>query len=180
MDTVRYTYLVDILLNHGHHCMVVGPTGTGKSVYVKKHLQYGMDPTKYSSMLCNFSAQTSANMTQDIIDGKLDKRRKGVFGPPIGKKMMIFVDDVNMPQVEVYGAQPPIEILRQWMDHSGWYDRKELTFRTLLDIQFIAAMGPPGGGRNAITNRFTRHFSVMNVAAFDTETLSLIFSNIVD
>ena len=180
VDTVRYTYLVDILLNHGHHCMVVGPTGTGKSVYVKKHLQYGMDPTKYSSMLCNFSAQTSANMTQDIIDGKLDKRRKGVFGPPIGKKMMIFVDDVNMPQVEVYGAQPPIEILRQWMDHSGWYDRKELTFRTLLDIQFIAAMGPPGGGRNAITNRFTRHFSVMNVAAFDTETLSLIFSNIVD
>lgn len=82
--------------------------------------------------------------------------------------------------MEKYGAQPPIELLRQLLDHGGWYDRTELTFRKLVDVQLATALGPPGGGRHAVTNRFLRHFNVLYVAEFDDASKTQVFSALVD
>lgn len=60
MDTVRNEYLIHNLVMHGHHVLCTGDTGTGKSVTAKKKLLFGMGP-KFSSIMLNFSAQTSAN-----------------------------------------------------------------------------------------------------------------------
>lgn len=56
---------------------------------------------------------------KDLIDEKLTKRRKDVYGPPLLRQQVFFIDDLNMPALDTYGAQPPIELLRQFMDFRG-------------------------------------------------------------
>ena len=122
-----------------------------------------------------FSAQTSAKVTQMTIEGKLEKKRKTLLGAPAGKKIVIFVDDVNMPSVEEYGAQPPIELLRQLVDFSGFYDRQKLFWKSVQDSCLVIAAAPPGGGRNPLTPRFVRHFNVFCLPPADNTAMELIF-----
>uniref|UniRef100_T1GG08 ATPase dynein-related AAA domain-containing protein n=1 Tax=Megaselia scalaris TaxID=36166 RepID=T1GG08_MEGSC len=145
-ESTRVTAIFDLLLRHSKPVMFVGPTDTGKSCYVMDYLLKKIDTEIYKPLFMNFSAQTSANQTQDIIMSKLDKRRKGVYGPPLGKKCVIFVDDISMLLKETYGARPPIEILRMLFDHWMWYDRKNTVPLKLIDIQLHCVMGPPSTG----------------------------------
>ncbi|XP_018647275.1 dynein heavy chain, putative [Schistosoma mansoni] len=180
MDTARYKFIVDLCMKKHRPLLYVGPTGTGKSVYVQEKLMREIDKDKYVAYFVNFSAQTSANQTQFIVMSKIDRRRKGVYGPPIGKTAVLFVDDLNMPTKEIYGAQPPIELLRMFLDHGYWYDLKDTSKLTLQDIHLIGAMGPPGGGRNDVTQRFMRHFHVISMTPFNDETMTKIFSTLMN
>lgn len=68
MDTMRNEYLIHGLVAHGYHVLCTGETGTGKSVTAKKKLLFGMGE-KFSSIMLNFSAQTSANQVNEAIMG---------------------------------------------------------------------------------------------------------------
>jgi dynein heavy chain len=85
-----------------------------------------------------------------------------------------------MPKVEKYGAQPPIEILRQWIDQGGWYERRDNKhpFRHLEKMNMVTAMGEPGGGRAYITPRMSRHFNCIGYVNLDEQTLEVIFRSI--
>ncbi|CAH2257009.1 jg2424, partial [Pararge aegeria aegeria] len=115
---------------------------------------------------------------EEVIELRLDKRPRKAIGAPLGKKVVIFIDDVNMPRLDVYGAQPTIELLRQFLDFGGLYDRDKLYWKEILDVVLSCACAPPGGGRNPLTARFVRHFAMFYISAPNSEAMKTIFKAI--
>ena len=103
---------MDLLITHQYPPLIIGPTGTGKSTVIARMLNTTLPQETYKPILLAFTAKTTAEAWQTIVDAKLDKRRRGIYGPAFGCRAIIFIDDLNMPEVEEYGAQPPIELLR--------------------------------------------------------------------
>lgn len=54
----------------------------------------------------------------------------------MGKKLILFVDDLNMPRVDLYGTQQPIALLKLFIEKQGLYDKgKELNWKNMKDIE---------------------------------------------
>lgn len=177
-DTVRFGYVTEILFKAGHPVMFTGETGVGKSV-IAKQIMTKLAEDNVIPVFINFSAQTSSLRTQEMIEARLEKRKKTLLGAPIGKKLIFFVDDVNMPKLETYGAQPPIELLRQFLDFKGLFDREKMYWKEIADVILGAACGPASGGRNPLSPRFVRHFSLLSFPSPNTGTLVGIFGGII-
>ncbi|QDZ24237.1 heavy chain of dynein [Chloropicon primus] len=177
LDTTRYSWLMGTFLDVNYSVLFIGESGVGKSAIAMNLLSTSQEKN-ILPIVANFSAQTTAIDTQFLIESKLEKKRKTRFGAPPGKKFVLFVDDVNMPARETYGAQPPVELLRQFQDFKGFYDRKKLFWKDIEDTVICTACAPPGGGRQEITPRFVRHFALLNVPQPSEEVMQKIFSSI--
>ena len=180
VDTVRYAFIFEHSVDVMKPVLFTGHSGVGKSVVVAKAMQDMVEIGAWGRVDLSFSAQTSAKRTQETIESKLEKKKKTLLGPPPGKRLVMFIDDVNMPALETYGASPPVELLRQFLDYKGFYDRQKLFWKGIADVCAVAACGPPGGGRNSLTPRYVRHHTVVAMTQPSAEAMKRIFLSIVD
>jgi len=175
-ETVGQQLLLENLMMAGYHVLFSGETGVGKSVGIQQFTNTAGE--KYATATANFSAQTTTSNVVDLFENRLERKRRNLLGAPPGKTMLFFIDDVNMPMLEKYLAQPPIELLRQVIDSKGFYDKKKLFWKNVQDVQFILACGPPSGGRMPVTPRLFRHFNMVWMTALSEEAMNRIFANI--
>uniref|UniRef100_A0A383W4S5 Dynein-1, subspecies f n=1 Tax=Tetradesmus obliquus TaxID=3088 RepID=A0A383W4S5_TETOB len=174
-DTVRTSWLLRTVVGSGSPCLLIGESGTSKSVTISNFLA-SLDAAASISLNMNFSSRTSSLDVQRAIEDSTEKRTKDSYGPPMGKRLLMFVDDMNMPRVDTYGTQQPIALLKMFVERKGFYDRgKELSWKNIKDVQLVAAMGPPGGARNAVDPRFISLFSAFEVQPPSNDNLRTIY-----
>ena len=177
-DSVLYTYLLSKTAPTNTPVLFIGESGTSKTVTIQNYIA-SLSPETTATLPMNFSSRTSSLDVQNNVQANVDKRSGKVYGPPAGKTLVIFIDDLNMPRVDLYGTQQPIALLHFLVGRGCFYDRgKDLDLRMLKDIQYVGAMGPPGGGRNKVDPRFTALFNVYNLTSPTDTVLCQIYGSI--
>uniref|UniRef100_A0A9L0S2Z6 Dynein axonemal heavy chain 17 n=1 Tax=Equus caballus TaxID=9796 RepID=A0A9L0S2Z6_HORSE len=176
IETIRIRYFMDLLMEKSWPVMLVGNAGTGKSVLMGDKLD-SLDSDSYLVQAVPFNFYTTSAMLQGVLEKPLEKKSGRNYGPPGTKKLIYFIDDMNMPEVDKYGTVAPHTLIRQHMDHGHWYDRQKLTLKDVHNCQYVACMNPTSGSFT-IDPRLQRHFCVFAVSFPGQEALATIYNTI--
>nr|XP_048307819.1 dynein axonemal heavy chain 17 [Myodes glareolus] len=175
-ETIRIRYFMDLLMGKAWPVMLVGNAGTGKSVLMGDKLE-SLSTDDYLVQAVPFNFYTTSAMLQGVLEKPLEKKSGRNYGPPGTKKLIYFIDDMNMPEVDKYGTVAPHTLIRQHMDHGHWYDRQKLTLKDVHNCQYVACMNPTSGSFT-IDPRLQRHFCVFAVSFPGQDALITIYNTI--
>ncbi|XP_028159313.1 dynein heavy chain, cytoplasmic isoform X8 [Ostrinia furnacalis] len=165
LDTVRHEALLYTWLAEHKPLVLCGPPGSGKTMTLFSALRALPDMEVVG---LNFSSATTPELLLKTFDHYCEYRKtpNGVVLAPVqlGKWLVLFCDEINLPDMDQYGTQRVISFLRQLLEHKGFYRASDHSWVHLERIQFVGACNPPTDpGRKPLSHRLLRHVPVIYV-----------------
>ncbi|EAN79295.1 dynein heavy chain, putative [Trypanosoma brucei brucei TREU927] len=175
-DGVRMSHLMSLLVDNAKSVMLVGTAGTGKTNLIMSKLR-SLNGEETLFRVVAFNARTSSSGLQAVMEQSLEKRSGRTYGPFNRKKLVFFLDDMNMPAPDKYGTQEAIALLQQHVNYGFWYDRVKIIQKEVVDLRYVGAMNPKSG-TFTILDRLLRHFALFSTNMPERADLVSIYGQI--
>lgn len=165
MDTVRHEEVLYSWLSEHKPLMLCGPPGSGKTMTLFSALRKLPDMEVVG---LNFSSATTPELILKTFEQYCEYRKtpNGVILSPvqIGRWLVVFCDEINLPATDKYGTQRVISFIRQLVECGGYWRASDMAWVRLERIQFVGACNPPTDpGRVPLSHRFLRHAPLVMV-----------------
>ena len=179
VDTVRHVVVLHAWLQEHRPLILCGPPGSGKSMTLTSVLS---SSTNMELASLNFSSSTTPSLILKTFEQYCtytNTRNGPVLAPSSDdnkKWLVVFCDEINLPENDAYGTQSVIMLMRQLTEQNGFWRKSDNVWVTIDRIQFVGACNPPTDpGRVVMSSRFLRHAPLLFVDYPATESLRQIY-----
>ena len=127
-------------------------------------------------MVLNLTPKITQGMVYDSIIGKMNKIKRGLYGPNGEKKNIIFIDNIGLPLADEYGDQPALEIIHQMLDQKFMYEPSTFQKVQLKNTTVVSCLTTSFGMNQPLSERVLRHFHAVSTTPPTDESVNKIFS----
>jgi dynein heavy chain 1 len=198
-DVLLHVEIIKNWLSSDRPFILCGPPGSGKTMTLTHALS---SLPQIELVALNFSSSTTSEFLVRTIfqHCKVERTAHRVFARPKtpGKSLVLFCDEINLPEADEFGTQAVVSLMRQMVERGGFWLSSSIAYKigrakwnsivggqtdvgriwiSLHKVTIVGACNPPNHpGRHPLSQRFLRQCPVLYVDFPSKESLNQIYS----
>lgn len=196
-DTIRYNYLMELLLTTQKPVLVFGAGACGKSALVKDTLfaqmlvyarNYFVEHVTCSHHTKVFAIKGSVERNLEVKKREVSENRdelgktmnsvqmevaadSGHLKPPGDRhKLIVYLEDLHLTWIDKYQDTPGAEVLRDLLTTREWYSTQRKSHRVIEDTNVIACVDASSEHYERVPSRFLFQFALVGMGEFSADT----------
>lgn len=184
---IRHSFVLECLVTKQISTLVIGPGCSGRSALLRNLLfDYVFEfskqvMTEHITMSKYTDAHTFKSNVELLLEYREDKvTKERVYKPPMGNKIICYIQDLHLGSADKFGDQGAIEAIRDCLTTRSWLSTRKLKIRKIQDVSFFTDMANNQPQSESVSGRLLHNFNLIVQEGFSHEAFKLKMQTITD